>query len=174
MKLFLHPLIPVLGFTVISFASDDSPSNQTNSKSPEMPYDNEKPPSSVINGQRFPPGTEIKTVYTHHVWIVQQDGTVKPEADLLHIKGTLTLQGDHLIFSADGATETFDLAKAPGIKAIKFTKKVTFKDEKEVDVSEAIIEIDHGVKVTLKSLQAVPVVKITADGGYVRWTLSKQ
>ena len=133
----------------------------------------EAPPSSEANGQRFPPGTVIKTPYTKRIWIVQQDGTVKPEADLPHIKGTLTLQGDHLIFSADAATETFDLAKAPGIKAIKYIKKAATKDKKEVDESEAIIEIADGVTVTLVSSKAVPVVKV-ADGDYIRWTLLKQ
>jgi hypothetical protein len=130
----------------------------------------EDPPSSEANGQRFPPGTEIKTPYTKRIWVVQADGSVKPEANLPHIKGTLTLQGEHLIFSADGATETFDVVKAPGIKAIKYTKKVAIKDMKEVDVSEAIIEIADGVRLTLVSSKAVPVVKV-AEGDNVRWTL---
>ena len=78
-----------------------------------------------------------------------------------------------MIFSADAATETFDLAKAPGIKAIKYIKKAATKDKKEVDESEAIIEIADGVTVTLVSSKAVPVVKV-ADGDYIRWTLLKQ
>jgi hypothetical protein len=77
-----------------------------------------------------------------------------------------------LIFSADGATETFDLAKAPGVKVIKFTKKVAIKDKKDEEASEAIIEIADGVRITLVSSKAVPVVKI-ADGDFVRWTLQK-
>jgi len=174
MRHSIYSLFLLLGFTVISFASDDSPSSQTTAKSPETPYDNEKPHSSVFNGQRFPPGTEIRNPYTKRTWIVQTDGSMKSEAELPHIKGTLTLQGDQLIFTGDGSTETFDLAKAPGIKAIKYTKKIAIKDKKEIDVSEAIIEIADGVKVTLVSSKAVPVVKVAAYGGYVRWTLSKQ
>ena len=134
----------------------------------------EAPPSSEANGQRFPPGTEIKTPYTKRVGVVQADGSVKPEADLPHIKGILTLQGEHLIFSAGGAAETFDLAKAPGIKAIKYTKKLATKDKQEVDESEAIIEIADGVRLTLVSAKAVPAIKVTADRGYVRWTLPKE
>ena len=133
----------------------------------------EPPPSSEANGQRYPPGTEIKNPYTKRIWVVQVDGSVKPETDLPHIKGTLTLQREHLIFSADGATETFDLAKAPGIEAIKYTKKLATKDEKEVDVSEAFIEIADGVRLTLVSSKAVRVVKV-ADEGYVRWTLTNK
>ena len=37
----------------------------------------EEPPSSVVNGKRFPTGTEIRNPYTKQVWIVQPDGTVK-------------------------------------------------------------------------------------------------
>ena len=132
----------------------------------------EAPPSSEANGQRFPPWTEIKKPLTKRIWVVQPDGSVKPEADLPHIKGTLTLQGEHLVFSADGARETFDLAKAPGIKAIKYTKQSANKANEEVDVSEAIIEIAGGLRITLASSRAVPVVKV-AEGGYVRWTLQK-
>ena len=40
-------------------------------------YVDEEPPSSVANGKRFPPGTEISNSYTKHVWVVQRDGTVK-------------------------------------------------------------------------------------------------
>lgn len=127
--------------------------------------DKDAPPRNI---PKFPPGTEIKNPYTKRCWIVQSDGTLKAEADIPHIEGSLTLHGSRLIFISTNSTEEYELAKAPSIKVIKFISKATTKNGKETNVSEIIIELADQVRLTLVDSVPVPVVKLV-DGDYVQW-----
>ncbi|MCK9589870.1 MAG: hypothetical protein M0Q93_11000 [Terrimicrobiaceae bacterium] len=126
----------------------------------------------LISAKGFPPYTEIKDSYTGRLWIVQTDGSVKAEADLPRIKGTLTLRGGQLVFASESATEEYESGKAPGVKVVSFTPKTAMKDAKEINVAEMTIEIYDG-RLKLVEGIAVPVIKVI-DGDYVQWKSKKK
>lgn len=118
----------------------------------------------------FPPYTEIKEPYAGDIWIVQPDGSMKPEVDIPRIKGSLIYSEGQIIFSDGKTTERYPLSKVPGMKMINFTKKSVTKADHEVDVSELVLELFDRTKLTLKSSQPVQITKIS-DGDYVRWKI---
>ncbi len=82
------------------------------------------------------------------------------------------LHEEHLVFTSPGATEKFESTKAPSIKIVSFKPKSAIKNGKERNVSEMVIEIYDGVKLTLVEDATVPIIKIV-DGDYVQWKLRK-
>jgi hypothetical protein len=156
LRLLLIALLPA-----VVFAGD---------KEPAALFDKDTPPRAI---PRFPSGTEIKNPYTKRTWIVQPDGTLKAEADMPHLEGSLTLHGSRLVFTSANGTEEYESAKAPSIKVIRFISKTATRNGKEINISEMIIELADQVRLTLVDSIAVPVVKVV-DGDYVQWKCKKK
>jgi len=157
-------LLIASAFTVVSQAAEDIPVGPRSFGPPPTVHKDR----DSIDARGFPPYTEIKDPYTGRIWIVQPDGTGKLETSIPRIRGTLTLIEDRLLFATDTGTEIYVLAKVPGMKLIKYDKKQITKDGKAADVSEAVIDIYDGSRLTFVSGHAVPITRI-ADGDYVRW-----
>ena len=125
-----------------------------------------------ISAKGFPPYTEIKEPYSKRLFVVQPDGELKPEADLPHIEGTLTLRGKKLVFISTNTTDEYEASHAPNITVLAYSQRTVAKKSGDTIAAKMIIEIYDRVKLTLLEGVPIPVIKI-ADGDYGQWKSKK-
>ena len=87
--------------------------------------------------------------------------------------GELILQPDSVVFRSGSGESKYDFVKIPGLKTLEFRKKATVSGDKEIDVSELVLQTSSGKKITLVMNKPELITRIT-EGTSVQWTAGEK
>jgi len=83
---------------------------------------------------------------------------------------TITLEGNNLVYRLHGVLNKYEAMNAPGMKVIRYEKKSQVNEGKETDISQILIGLTSGERLSLVEGQPQPIIRVIS-GSAIEWQI---